>query len=151
MFDLELPELTPQIGERVMHAVADAGAWPATYVKGREERRWFGLTKGYPTVLELPTEDGRGHVLLTPDEWNEERWELRPDARPRLARTIEILAAEHPAGFVFRATWSGSPIEQDQRLSASELVELILADRLNDHTRYRVSPALPDLDLTPAE
>lgn len=149
MFDLELPELTPQVGERVMHAVADAGAWPAHYVRGREERRWFGLTKAYPTVLELPTADGRGHVLVDPATWDEERWRLRPDARARLANTLRILATEHPAPFVFRATWSGSPIEQDQHVTSDELVDLILGDQLNDHTRYRVDRAHPVIDATP--
>lgn len=142
MFDLDLPDLTPERGQQIEHAIADSGAWPARYQSEREERRWFGITKAYPHVLELLTEDGRGHILLEPDTWDEERWVLRPDARPRLVATIEIVAAAHPSPFAFRATWSGSPIERDEELTARELAALIATDQLHDHTRYRVwSPA----------
>lgn len=142
MFDLDLPDLTPERAERMLHAIADAAAWPARYQPEREERRWFGVTKAYPHVLELLTEDGTGHVLLEPTVWDETSWRLRPDARPRLAATVRILAAQHPAPFTFRATWSGSPIERDEELTAGELARLVAGDQLNDHTRYRVwSPA----------
>lgn len=142
MFDVELPDLSPEQGDRIVARIAEAGGWPAHYVPRREERRWFGVIKAYPHVLELATEDDRGHVLIAPDVWDEERWRLRPDAHERLATTLAILAEEHPAPFTFRATWSGSPIERDEELTASELATLIRADQLNDHTRYRVwSPA----------
>lgn len=140
MFDLELPGLTPELGTTIEQAVADAGAWPVRYSEGREERRWFGVRKAYPTVLDILTADGQGHVLVDPDHWDEERWTFRADATPRLARLIEILAAHAPSGFEFRATWAGSPIEQTIRLHPMALVELVRAGQLNDHTRYRVSP-----------
>ena len=139
MFDLELPGVDDVLGESIEQAVADAGAWPARFVPGREERRWFGVRKAYPSVLEIHTTDGQGHVLLDPDHWDEDRWVFRPDAIPRLARLIEILAAHAPEGFTFRATWAGSPIQRTVELHPMELVDLVAAEQLNDHTRYRVT------------
>ncbi|MFT4034045.1 MAG: hypothetical protein QM679_00555 [Patulibacter sp.] len=140
MFDLELPGLTALSGVLVEQAVADAGAWPVRFSPSREERRWFGIRKAYPAVLEILTADGQGHILCNPDRWDEHRWQLRPDAAPRLARLIELLAHYTERDFTFRATWAGSPIEQTVRLPVTELAALVRANRLNDHTRYVVCP-----------
>lgn len=138
MFDLDLgAEVDPAVGQAIEHEVADAGAWPVRFSPGREERRWFGIRKAYPTVLEILTADGQGHVLIDPNHWDEEAWQLRPDAAPRLARLIAILA-EHASAFDFRATWAGSPIERTVEVAPEDLQTLILEQRLNDHTRYRV-------------
>lgn len=139
MFDLEIPGLDRALGEAIEQAVADDAAWPVRFVSGREERRWFGVRKAYPAVLEILNADGQGHVLVDADHWDEDRWIFRPDAVTRLARLVEILAANAPAGFTFRATWAGSPIEQTVELHPMQLVELITAEQLNDHTRYRVT------------
>jgi hypothetical protein len=138
MFDLVLPKLTPALGEQAMQAVADRASWPVHYLPAREERRWFRVVKAYPHVLELATEDPSGHVLVDPETWDEDRWRLRSDARPRLTATLRVLAELHPEPFDFRATWAGSPIEQDEELTVDELARLISADALHDHTRYRV-------------
>jgi hypothetical protein len=141
MFDLDLGDaLDPAVGAAIEHAVADAGAWPVRFSPLREERRWFGVRKAYPAVLEILTADGQGHVLVDPDHWDEDAWQLRPDAAPRLASLIAILADHAPTGFEFRATWAGSPIERSTDVTVSELQHLILEHRLNDHTRYRVLP-----------
>lgn len=138
MFDLDLPDLDANLGAAIEQAVADAGAWPVRFSHEREERRWFGIRKAYPRVLEILTADGTGHVLVDPTHWNEDAWELRPDAIPRLARLVEILAAQSPHGFEFRATWAGSPIERTIDIHPMDLVDVINAGQLNDHTRYRV-------------
>jgi len=140
MFDLELVDVDEAAGIAVEHAVADAGAWPVRFTPGREERRWFGIRKAYPTVLEILTEDGTGHVLVNPDHWDEDAWQFRPDAIPRLVGLIEILSRHAPAGFTFRATWAGSPIEQSIELPAAALMSLFADGLVNDHTRYRVLP-----------
>lgn len=139
MFDLDLPGLTPPLGVAIEQAVADAGAWPVRFTPGREEQRWFGIKKAYPTVLEILTADGQGHVLVDPDHWDETAWRFRLDAIPRLSSLIDVLAAHAPDGFTFRATWAGSPIEQTVSITPGELTELISDERVNDHTRYRVS------------
>ena len=144
MFDLELPGLTATLGQDLEHAVADAGAWPVRFTPGREERRWFGLRKSYPTVLEILTADGQGHVLIDPDTWDEHAWRFRPDAIERLARLVTILAEHVPDGFTFRATWAGSPIERTEHLSPDELVARIEREQVNDHTRYAVEPSAPE-------
>jgi hypothetical protein len=141
MFDLELDVPPTDAGQAIEWAVADAGAWPVRFEPGREEQRWYGVKKAYPAVLEILTEDGQGHILSDPAEWDEDAWPLRPDAEPRLAETIRILGRHFPAGFVFRATWAGSPILRDEYLSADSLADLALTGRLNDHTRYRVTPS----------
>lgn len=141
MFDLDLgDDLDRSTGVAIEQAVADAGAWPVRFTPGRVERRWFGVRKAYPTVLEILTADGQGHVLVDPDHWDEDAWQLRPDAAPRLASLIAILAEYQPAGFEFRATWAGSPIERTVEVSPAELKAIIAAQQLNDHTRYRVLP-----------
>lgn len=140
MFDLELARLDEATGHAIEHAVADAGAWPVRFVPGREERRWFGVRKAYPTVLEILTADGTGHVLIDPDHWDEVAWQFRLDAVPRLVRLVEILADHAPDGFTFRATWAGSPIEHTVEVRPRELIVLISDQRLNDHTCYRVLP-----------
>lgn len=141
MFDLELPELTPQLSRAIEHAVADAGAWPVRFTPGREERRWYGVRKSFPDVLEVLTSDARGHVLMDPEHWDEHAWEFRPDAVERIARLIEVLGDHAPGPFVFRATWAGSPIERRARLSVEALADLVRSGELNDHTAYVVSPA----------
>ncbi|MEH3054354.1 MAG: hypothetical protein PGN13_10170 [Patulibacter minatonensis] len=138
MFDLELPGLTPAGGRALEQAVADAGAWPVRFEPGREEQRWFGIRKAYPSVLEILTEDGRGHILVDPSDWNEDAWVFRPDAVPRLARLVELLADHAPEGYVFRATWSGSPIDRSEELAAVDLAERVRSEAVNDHTRYFV-------------
>ncbi|MBO9531511.1 MAG: hypothetical protein J7513_00860 [Solirubrobacteraceae bacterium] len=138
MFDLDFPKLTPELGVAIEQAVADAGAWPVRFTPGREERRWFGIRKHYPAVLEISTQDGRGHVLLDPDHWDETSWELRPDATERVATLIVILAEHAPLGFLFRATWAGSPVEHQHAMSAVELAALVRGGELNDHTSYLV-------------
>jgi hypothetical protein len=140
MFDLDLPGLDADLGRAIEHAVADAGAWPVRFEPDREERRWFGVRKAYPTVLEILAADGRGHILIDADHWDEHAWQLRPDAIPRLAALVAILADHAPAGFTFRSTWAGSPIERTMSLTPAELIALIQGGRLNDHTRYRVPP-----------
>lgn len=142
MFDLDLGRQVDEAeGHAIEHAVADAGAWPVRFTAAREERRWFGLRKAYPAVLEIQVRDGQGHVLVDPDHWDEDAWRLRPDAAPRVARLIAILGDHVPAGFVFRATWAGSPIERTEEVSVEELQQRIVGQRLNDHTRYRVGVA----------
>lgn len=141
MFDLDLGlAVDAAFGTAVEHAVADAGAWPVRFTPEREERRWFGIRKAYPAVLEILTEDGRGHILVDPDRWDEEAWQLRSDAVPRLARLLGILADHSPDGFEFRATWAGSPIERTEDVTVGDLQQLVLDQQLNDHTRYRVKP-----------
>lgn len=142
MFDLDLGRPVKETeGRAIEHAVADAGAWPVRFTPGREERRWFGLRKAYPAVLEIQVRDGQGHVLVDPDHWDEEAWQLRPDAAPRLARLIAILADHVADGFIFRATWAGSPIEHSEDVTVEELQQRIVEHRLSDHTRYRVGVA----------
>jgi hypothetical protein len=141
MFDLDLGLVDLARGRAIEHAVADAGAWPVRFSEGWEERRWFGIRKAYPPVLDILTADGQGHVLADPDHWDEHAWQLRSDAAPRVATLLDILARHSPAGFTFRATWAGSPIEHTIDLTVEDLCAVVLDQRLNDHTRYRVGTA----------
>jgi hypothetical protein len=143
MFDLELPGLDEAMAHAIEHAVADAGAWPVRFTPGREERRWFGIRKAYPTVLEILTADGQGHVLVDPDHWDEYAWLFRADAIPRLVELVDILAGHAPSGLTFRATWAGSPIEHTLELAVADLISLLADGAVNDHTSYRVLPRSP--------
>ncbi|MBJ7471648.1 MAG: hypothetical protein JHD16_10120 [Solirubrobacteraceae bacterium] len=139
MFDLELPSLTRERGEAAAHECADRNAWPLHFVAGRVERRWFGIEKAYPSVVDLPVDAG-GPALAPTAERDALTLELRPEAAHRLASTIQILATHFPEGFVFRATFSGSPVRDDHALSAPDLADLIRSNGLNEFTRYTVLP-----------
>lgn len=140
MFDLELPFLTPAVGAQIVAGAQRPGAWPVSYVPAREERRWFRVLKAYPAVIEVATSDQVGHVLVDPEDWDRSHWALREDAKPRLIETLDVIARAHPQPFVFRATWSGSPILGDEELDAGALAKLIAGDRLSDSVRYLVAP-----------
>lgn len=138
MFDLEVDGLTDARGQAVAEACADAGAWPVSFVPGRVERRWFGIEKSYPPVIEIVTQDGTGSILAVTAERDAATIDFRHDAVPRLAATVRIIDEHFPEGFVFRATHSGSPIRVDEEPSLDELVATIQAGHLSEFTRYRV-------------
>lgn len=144
MFDLELPSFTTEGAEAAAHEAADRNAWPLQLVPGRVEKRWFGIEKAYPTVVELPTESG-GPALALEAERDADTLVMREDAAARIATTIEILGDHFPEGFTFRATYSGSPVRHDETLAATDLAALIRASGLNEFTRYTVPPLI---DLT---
>lgn len=139
MFDLQVENLTDAVGQSVIDAVTAAGAWPVAFVPGRVERRWFGIEKSYPTVLEIQSGDVRGSVLAT-EIRDADTVDLRLDARHRLGQTLAIIADHFPSGFVFIATHSGSPIQRNETPTPEELVTLAEESRFNEFTRYRVQP-----------
>ncbi|MDQ8043388.1 MAG: hypothetical protein REI11_02210 [Patulibacter sp.] len=141
MFDLELGQLSDARGAAITDAVREANGWPVEFVAGRVEKRWFGVEKFYPPVLEILTEDDAGPILLPTATRDADAIALRPDAVAPLAVTVGVIADHSPEGFVFRATWSGSPILQDEHLRIPDLVRRIRASGLNEFTRYRVDPA----------
>ncbi len=145
MFDLELPSLTTQRAEAAAQDAADRNAWPLHLVPGRVEKRWFGIEKAYPTVVELPIESG-GPALAIEAERDADSLVMRAEASHRIAATIEILGHHFPEGFTFRATFAGSPVRHDETLAASDLADLVRTSRLNEFTRYTVPPLI---DQTP--
>ena len=65
---------------------------------------------------------------------------MEPEARRKLAETLRWLGTELQQGFTFRATWLGSPVEDEVVVSADELAALAADSKLNEFTRYRVPP-----------
>ena len=139
MFDLELASLSEERAEAAAQECADRNAWPLQFVPGRVEKRWFGVEKAYPTVIELPTESG-GPVLALEAERDADALVMREEAAARIATTVEIISDHFPDGFTFRATYSGSPVRHDETLSAEDLADRIRASELNEFTRYPVPP-----------
>lgn len=139
MFDLELPSLTPERAEAAAQECADRNAWPLQFVPGRVEKRWFGVEKAYPTVVELPTESG-GPALALEAERDAPALVMRDEAAARIATTVEIIGDHFPDGFTFRATYAGSPVRHDETLSADALAQLVRSSELNEFTRYTVPP-----------
>jgi hypothetical protein len=138
MFDLEFDGLTNELGLALAHACADRGAWPVAFSEGRVEKRWFGIEKAYPPVLDIQAADGTGSILAVTAERDADTIDLRHDAIPRLVDTVRILGEHLPEGFVFRATHSGSPIQRDATVSVEGLATLIADGHLNEFTRYLV-------------
>lgn len=138
MFDLEFEGLTDELGLALAHACADRGAWPVTFSEGRVEKRWFGIEKAYPPVLDIEAHDGTGPILAVTAERDAATIDLRHDAIPRLIDTVRILGEHLPDGFVFRATHSGSPIRLDETVSVDGLATIIAEGQLNEFTRYLV-------------
>src|SRR5690349_16342521 len=98
MFDLELPSLTDERAEAAAHECADRNAWPLRFVPGRVEKRWFGIEKAYPSVLELPVDSG-GPALAPEAERDADALAFRPEAAHRIAATIDVIADHFPDGF----------------------------------------------------
>lgn len=138
MFDLEFDGLTDELGRDIAVECVRRGAWPVTFRAGRVEKRWFGIEKAYPPVLEIEAGDETGPILAVTAERDADTIDLRHDAIPRLVDTVRILADHLPDGFVFRATHSGSPIQIDEEPTVQDLVELIERGQLNEFTRYTV-------------
>lgn len=138
MFDLEVENLTDARGRAVTADCAAGEAWPVAMVPGRVEKRWFGIEKAYPTVLEILPEDEVGSVLAASAERDAETVALRSDAPERLAHTLRIVDRHFPEGFGFIATYSGSPIQTERSLTIDDLAALVERSALNEFTRYRV-------------
>ena len=139
MFDLELPGLTEARAEAVAQECADRNAWPIEFVPGREEKRWYGVRKSFPDVIEIPTESGKP-ALSDDAERDAEALAMRPEAAARIATTLEIIGDHFPDGFVFRATYSGSPVQYDEDVSVEDLAARVRGCALNEFTRYTVPP-----------
>jgi hypothetical protein len=139
MFDLELPGLTDERGAALSDECEAVGAWPVEFVEGRVEKRWFGIEKFYPPVIELATSDADGSILAPTAARDAASIDMRAAALPRLALTTKLIADHFPEGYVFRATWSGAPIQIDEHVTPNQLAELIHASALNEFTRYRVA------------
>lgn len=140
MFDLELPGLTDQRGQAVAEECERLGAWPVTFVPERVEKRWFGVEKFYPPVLEVPASDGTRAALAPGAARDADTIAMNPKATDALAATVSVIADHFPEGFVFRATWSGSPIQRDEVVAVNDLASLIRRSALNEFTRYTVPP-----------
>lgn len=138
MFDLEVEGLTDPTGRALEAACREAGAWPIIFAPGRVERRWFGIEKAYPPVLDIAVEDPSGPIVLPDAPREAERIVMRASALPALARTIGLVAEHFPGPLTFRATWSGSPIRTDVDLSLDDLLVRIERSFLNEAERYRV-------------
>lgn len=143
MFDLELDGLTDEVGHAVAADCDTADAWPVAFVPGRVERRWFGIEKAYPTVLEIQATDHDGSILDPAAERDADVVVFRPGAGSRLAETLRIVARHFPGGFGFIATHSGSPIQKERSMTVDEVAGLAADSRLNEFTRYRVAPGRP--------
>ncbi len=141
MFDLEVEDLTAERGRAVDHECAARGAWPVTFAPGRVEKRWFGIEKAYPPVLDIDPRDDTGSILAVTAERDADTIDLRHDAIPRLIESIRVIADAFPEGFVFRATHSGTPIRINETPTVDELISLIQDGHLNEFTRYRVTPS----------
>ncbi len=139
MFDVEVEGLTNARGQAAAEECADRNAWPITFIPGREEKRWFGIKKSYPAVLELATDSG-GSPLAPNVERDADHIAMYAGAADRIATTVRVISDHFPEGFVFRATWAGSPIQHDETLSINELAEKIRDCELNEFTRYTVPP-----------
>lgn len=138
MFDLEVEGLTDQAGSTLEAAARRAGAWPVLFETGRVERRWFGIEKAYPPVLDIATSDAAGQIVLPDAPREADRILMRADALPHLAKTLALIAEHFPGPLTFRATWSGSPIRADVALTLDELLLRIRHCDLNESERYLV-------------
>ena len=98
----------------------------------------FGGGSGGPS-LEVPADLDSDRTLITDEAMpGEPPWPLDPALAPMLAESVRALGELLPQGFALRATWAGSPVNQERELSSDELAELVLASQLDEFTRYRV-------------
>jgi hypothetical protein len=140
VLELSVEGLTEEQGRAVAAACRDRGAWPIEFLPRRRRRRRLAgfRPKEKGPRLSMPGElDGDRH-LLADAEWDAIAWTMDPELLPSLAEAIRVLAEELPQGFALRATWVGSEVREVRVLSAGELVDLVLASRLNEFTSYRV-------------
>jgi hypothetical protein len=139
MFDLEVEGLTDHRGRALADECLAVGAWPVSFVEGRVEKRWFGIEKFFPPVIEVATSDDDGTILAPNASRDAAAIAMRVDALPRLALTTKLISDHFPTGYIFRATWSGAPIQVDEHVTPDQLAQLIGASALNEFTRYRVA------------
>ena len=84
--------------------------------------------------------DGDRHLVTDDAEWDAIAWTMDPELLPALAEAMRVLGEKLPQGFALRATWVGSEVREVRVVSADELIDLVLASRLNEFTSYRVPP-----------
>lgn len=133
VLELSVEDLTEEQGRAV--AARTREAWPIRFAQPRR----FPLFGKRDNELWLRESLRDGRELLT-DEAEPEApaWDMDRAHLPAFAESIRILGEELSQGFTLRATWTGSPVRQEQTLTAAELAEVALASQLNEFTRYRV-------------
>jgi hypothetical protein len=140
LLELEVEQLTAVQAQAVEAKSRARSTWP---IRAAQQHRLLDRVRpgmGRP-VLRMPDKDDNGNDLLSHQaEWSAPAWAMEPKALPSFAEAIRILGEELSQGFALRATWVGSPVRNEQVLSAEDLARLALDSRLNEFTRYRVPP-----------
>lgn len=144
LFELEIRGVDESGLRTLAHACSGPECWPVVFIPGREEKRWFGVRKAYPPVLELPVEADGASVLAAAARPDADAVPYSPAGAPRLAATVERIARQASEGIDFRGAWVGSPIERTEHVTLAELQALITGAGTNEFTRYRVRPVPRD-------
>jgi len=71
-------------------------------------------------------------------DWDAATWAMQADAAERLAKAIEIVAAEGPSEFSLEALWVGDSAQDVVTLSSKELIAHARSSTLGTRTKYQV-------------
>lgn len=145
LLELEVENLTDEEGAAVEAAAKKRGTWPVCFSPSSRRVTIFGPRETGPELWMPEQLDSDRHLLSDEATWDAAAWVMEPALLPSLAAAVRLLGELLPQGFSFRATWAGSEVRREQVLNAEELVEMVLASKLNEFTRYRVPPRT-DLD-----
>lgn len=87
--------------------------------------------------------DLHGCDLLTDDaHWDASTWDMTEVGRRKLAAALGEVRDAEPGSWGFTALWHGDKIAHEVKVPASELINLVEANRLGNFTRYVVTDHL---------
>ena len=136
--DIEVEYLTEDQARAVESSCARRGAWPLQVQVPRRWHRFLRRGRVPAPRLWVPREQD---LLSDEATWDAPSWAMDPVARERFADAIETLGEELHQGFSLRAYWVGSRILEERRVGVNQLVDLTRTSRLNEFTRYVVTPS----------
>lgn len=91
-------------------------------------------------VLSLSLDGGCACSTLADDaDWNDEHWEMDPQALVLMANTVERIAEHVPDGFTFEALWVGDKPKEKLTVTLKEMVTIIRAGQIGTRTSYEVT------------
>jgi hypothetical protein len=107
-----------------------------------DRRWWLARRLGPPDecTAELALdESGCGCGFLSDQAtFDSSVWNMKPDARNRLANALERFVGSIPGEVYVSAIWAGDRVKEERSLALSELVDLTRRGQLGTHTRYRI-------------
>jgi hypothetical protein len=103
-----------------------------------EEKNWLGRPTGFLIISPDSPGSCACNMLTDNSDWGAEYWEFHESALESFANTVKKIGEYCPKGFSLEAFWVGEVKKMECRLSLQELVDVIMANKVETLTQYIV-------------